>query len=220
MITRTRIAGCLLAIFMLSTGLEAQMRSNKLGVGAFGSLYSYSGEYSVKENGMGGGLSLTYSPWQTIGFRALVGLGQLNYTVTAGSNSAGSGKALTNLMTLNGYISANLMPNSKFNPFINVGAGYVYFDPRLETGVALNGAGITSNDFNYFVGGGFDYFLSEFASVSFTGEMCITNTDRFDGFKSGSSNDSYLRFGMEVRYYFFDKAFLARMLEALKSRYE
>ena len=222
MTTRTRVMACMFALAIGTVGLEAQMRSNKLGLGVASSMYTYSGDYLTKASGLGGGLSVSYSPWQSIGFRALAGVGQFGYTVSAGSNPAGSGEALTTFMTLNLYVAGNLMPNSSFNPFVTAGAGYIYFDPRLKTGVALTGADIPTNDFNYFVGGGFDYFLSEFVSVSLGAEMCISNTDQFDGSKpkSSASNDSYLRAGLEVRYYFFDKAFLARMLETLKARYE
>ena len=220
MTTRTRVMACMFALAIGTVGLEAQMRSNKLGLGVASSMYTYSGEYSTKASGLGGGLSVSYSPWQLIGFRALAGVGQFGYTVPAGSNPAGSGKALTTFMTLNLYVAGNLMPNSPFNPFVTAGAGYIFFDPRLETGVALTGSGIATNDFNYFVGGGFDYFFSEFMSVTLGAEMCISNTDRFDGPKGGTSTDSYIRAGLEIRYYFFDKAFLARMLETLKARYE
>src|SRR3990172_9036575 len=221
MTTRTRVMACMFALAIGTVGLEAQMRSNKLGLGVAGSMYSYSGEYAGT-TGMGGGLSAVYSPWPSIGFRTLVGVGQLGYTVVAGKNTelpTLAGPALTTFATMNLYVAGNLMPNSSFNPYVMAGAGYIFFDPRLETNVALTGGGIATNDFNFFIGGGFDYFLSEFMSVSLGAEMCISNTDRFDGAKGAvsASNDSYIRAGLEIRYYFFDKAFLARMLETLKA---
>ena len=96
-------------------------------------------------------------------------------------------------------------------------AGGTPWRAALPPGYGLSLVGVAL----FLVGGGFDFFFSEFFSVTLNGEMVMSNTDRFDGIAGGSSKtDSYLRGGIEFRYYFFDKAFMSRMLEALKARYE
>jgi hypothetical protein len=227
MTTRFRsalIVGLLAAVTLAATG---QMRTNKLGVGIYGSIYDLSGDVKEKAMKMGGGLSVSYAPWQYVGIRANAGVGQFGYTLPAGTTMADASllaaatPGVTNFATINGSLSFHLMPNSKFNPFLSGGAGYIIFDPRTEKGAPITGAGIPRTDFNYFGGGGFDYFFSEFFSVTLMGEMVLSGTDRFEGIAGGSSkSDSYLRGTIEFRYYFFDKAFMARMLEALKARYE
>jgi hypothetical protein len=227
MTTRLRSAILVTLVTAFAVSAFGQMRTNKLGVGLAGSIYQISGDVTEKSMTMGGGLSVSYAPWQYVGFRALVGIGEFGYTLPLGAPMA-DGTTLaaktpgsTTFATLNGYVTIHLMPNSKFNPFLSGGGGYILFDPRTEKGAPITGANISRGDFNYMVGGGFDYFFSEFFSVTLNGEMVLSNTDRFDGISGGSSKtDSYLRGGIEFRYYFFDKAFMSRMLEALKARYE
>jgi hypothetical protein len=226
MMTWFRSAILLLLIAAVAVDADAQMRKGKLGVGLGGSIYMYTGEYSTKTNKMGGGLGVAYNPFEYIGLRTQMNIGQFGYTLPVGTTlPTGSATTVkkpstTTFVTANLYITGHLMPNSKFNPFISAGAGWIYFDPVTDDGIALSPAGTSKTDIDYFAGGGFDVFLSEFLSVSAMGEMCFSNTDRFDGAKSGSANDSYMRFGVEVRYYFFDQGFMTKMLEALKARYE
>lgn len=226
MTTWFRSAALLLLVAAVVVDADAQMRKGKLGVGVGGSMYMYSGEYTTKTSKFGGGLGVAYNPFEFIGLRTQMNIGQFGYTLPVGttlpSGVTTTAKELsaTTFVTANVYVTGHLMPNSRFNPFLSVGTGWIYFDPVTDRGLALSPAGTSKSDFNYFVGGGIDFFLSEFWSVSGTGEMCISNTDRFDGAKAGTANDSYLRFGLEVRYYFFDQGFMTKMLEALKARYE
>lgn len=227
MTTRLRSAIVVTLVTVLSVAAFGQMRTNKLGVGLAGSFYQISGDVSEKSMQLGGALTVSYAPWQYVGLRTLVGIGQFGYTLPVGTVMA-NGSALTTktpglttFATLNGYVTIHMMPNSSFNPFLMGGAGYIIFDPRTDKGAPITGANISRGDFNYMVGGGFDYFFSEFFSVTLNGELVLSNTDRFDGIAGGSEKtDRYLRGGIEFRYYFFDKAFMSRMLEALKSRYE
>lgn len=217
--TRTPLIVCLMAVVSLAA--HGQMRQGKLGVGIAASAYQYSGDYTFVTPRAGGGLSVTYNPFPYIGIRSLVGFGQFGYRVTPGSNTLAplGGESYTQLMSANVYLSGNLMPSGRLNPFVNVGVGYSYFDARTNSGQNLVPLGQSKNDISLFFGGGIDYFLSEFVSISGTGEYCLANTDLLDGRKV-SGNDAYFRGAIEIRYYFFDQAFLTRMLEALKARYE
>jgi hypothetical protein len=210
-------------VFALSVVLiassQAQLRVGKLGFGVTGSMLSpmidnvpATGPGSPSA-GIAGGLSVVYSPWMYIGLKASAGVGDFSYKF-AGAN------AKTSMALISGYATLNMMPNSSFNPFVGAGLGYHYYDARLAAGTALtNTKSSKPAGFDILAHGGFDYFFSEFISVTVSADYAIMQTDVIDGLAKGSK-DSYLRAGLELRYYFFDQAFLTRMLEALKARYE
>lgn len=214
------------SVFLIGSA-DAQLRFGKLGLGVAGSAYlptldgaatSTKPGISSAAPGIGGGLSFIYSPWEYIAIKGLVGVGQFKYEYRTNTASAKQ-PSTTTMATLNGYATINLMPNSSFNPFVGGGIGYHYTDARTDLGASLTGAGATRSDISILATGGFDIFLSEFLSVTASADYAIMNTDWLDGVKGGS-NDSYIRAGLEIRYYFFDQAFLTRLLEALKKRYE
>ncbi len=210
MTTWFRSAALLLLIAAVAVDADAQMRKGKLGVGVAGGMFQYSGgDYTLVTPKMAGGLSVTYNLLDYIGVRALVGVGQFGY-----------GESYTQLTFANVYVTANMMPNSRFNPFVSVGGGYAYFDPLSNNGIPLMSGSVAKNDFPISIGGGFDYFLSEFISISATAEYVLGRVDWYDGSNLKSGNDALLRGGLEIRYYFFDQGFMTKMLEALKSRYE
>lgn len=218
-----RCAAVVLLASVVVLEADAQMRKGKLGVGIAGGMIQYSGDdYTVVTPKMAGALSVTYNLFDYIGVRALVGVGQIGYKVTPASNALfpAGGEAYTQLTFANVYVTANLMPNGKFNPFVSVGGGYAYFDPLSNGGTPLMSGSVAKNDFPIAFGGGFDLFLSEFVSISLTGEYMMGRVDWYDGSKLKSGNDALLRGGLEIRYYFFDQGFMTKMLEALKSRYE
>ncbi len=220
----------LLVVLGLVTGIShSQLRYGKLGIGPVGSAYlptlddvaatATAAGVSSPTMGVGGGLSVIYSPWEVVALKAIVGVGQFTYQYQP-TTATSKLPSTTTMATLNGYITLNLMPNSSFNPFLGGGMGYHYTDARTDKGSALVGDGSTRSDISFLVTGGFDVFFNEFISVTASADYAIMNTDWLDGRKVGSGNDSYIRAGLEVRYYFFDQAFLTRLLEALKARYE
>jgi hypothetical protein len=76
----------------------------------------------------------------------------------------------------------------------------------------------TSNsDIQYIGGLGFDYFPSEFWSITMMGEYVLTGSKYYNGPVS-SDNDSFLRGSIQIRYYFFDESFIVKLLEAQRDR--
>ena len=124
----------------------------------------------------------------------------------------------------NFYVSADLMPNSSFNPFLMAGAGIAIFEPTDSTVQHnITNAHISSIDIHYIVGGGCDYFINEFWSVTAKGEYVMTHSSWYDGGPTDISKGksaNFVRVGLEVRYYFFDQSFITKMLEAVKNRFK
>jgi len=206
---------------------DAQLRYGKLGIGAAGSLVlPMTLDFTESTGGLGGGLSVVYSPWENIALKALVGIGQVSYSIPANSTVNGvlyTTKTLstTNMAMVNGYVTANFMPNSTFNPFIGIGAGYVYVDARTDKGAGIQSVSPPNRyDFTLLGTGGFDIFFDEFFSVTASVDYGMMQIDALEGYTKGGNKDAYLRAGVELRYYFFDQGFLTRLLEALKKRYE
>jgi hypothetical protein len=204
----------LLLIFLLTSFVWGQTRVGKFGVGVDGSGQMLMGAGATNPSlGLGGGISLSYSIMEYFGVRGKFAMNQLSWK---GSNSYST---ITDLMTLNLYASADLMPNSNINPFIVAGGGMVFFDPKLDNGTR---APKSSSDMNFMGGAGVDYFLNEFWSITLMGEYVITGSPYFAGSYAGSvvnpGNDSFLRGSLQIRYYFFDSAFITRLLDAQRER--
>lgn len=119
------------------------------------------------------------------------------------------------MMSLNFYLSIDLMPNSSFNIFLLGGGGGVFYDPKNENG--SRAAYISSFDMNYIGGLGADIFLSEFWSVTLMGEYVLTNSQYYNGPRN-SGNDSFARGSIQIRYYFFDQSFISKLFEAEHER--
>ena len=208
-----RFAAALLAVVFLASASTAQMRSNKFGVGVGGSVYLFSYDGTEGLLKPGGSLNLSYSIFEHIGIRAMFGAGQLGWKTGSTNNT-------TTLLSGNLYVSYDVLPHSAFNPFVFGGVGGIYFDPHTDAGIyATNSASFDKMDLNYLGGVGFDYFFSEFLSVTVSGEAALTNTDWLDGVKSVSaSNDNYKRINIEFRYYFFDQQYVTNLIKALQER--
>lgn len=221
-----RCSTLVLVIGLLVGTADAQLRYGKLGIGPVGSfVLPLTLDFSEKSGSIGGGLSAIYSPWEYVGLKAIVGIGQIKYNVPVGTFNgvAYTAKTPANTMMvhLNGYVTANFMPNSSFNPFLGVGAAYAYVDARTDKGAALQSATPPNRyDFTILGHGGFDIFLDEFFSVTVSADYGLMQIDVLEGYTKGGNNDAYARVGLEIKYYFFDQDFLTRLLEALKKRYE
>jgi len=206
----------ILVIIFIVPGLS-QTRSGKLGVGVDGSMQYLIGAGATNTSpAFGGGVNLSYSILESFSVRTKFGINQLSW------KGGLSTSQLTDLMTLNLYFTGDLMPNSNFNIFPLVGCGMVFYDPKYDNGTR---AGVGSFDMQYSVGGGADYFLNEFWSITLMGEYVLTNSRYFAGSTAGVgpsaaniNNDSFMRVSLQIRYYFFDQNFIAKLLKAQRDR--
>ncbi len=207
-------------VAILSTYTIGQTRSGKFGVGVDASGQYVLGAGSPSSGvGPGGGISLFYSPWEYIGLRSNLVYNQLSWT------ALGTGKSIsTDVMSDNLYLSFDMAPNSSFNPFIFAGGGIAVFDPQDEY-FGTRAFGPTDFDIHYGGGVGFDYFLSEFWSVTLAGEYVMTGSKNYVGSHSISDftsiltgNDSFARVSLQIRYYFFDENFITKLLKAQRDR--
>lgn len=211
---------------LFSTFTSGQTRSGKFGVGIDASGQYVLGAGSPSSGvGPGGGISLFYSPWEYIGLRSNLVYNQLSWTAI----NNGSDKSITtDVMSDNLYLSFDMAPNSSFNPFIFAGGGIALFDPKDEY-YGNRAFGPTNFDIHYGGGVGFDYFLSEFWSVTLAGEYVMTGSKNYLGSHSASDfdgtntsiltgNDSFARVSLQVRYYFFDENFITKLLKAQRDR--
>ena len=126
------------------------------------------------------------------------------------------------MASLNLYLGSDLIPNGTFNIFPFIGGGLAVFDPRENQGApAITSAGIPAKSFDIHMIGGMslDYFVNEFWSVSLMGEYVLTGSPYYAGSTvPNTSNDSYMRVSLQVRYYFFDSSFITKLLEAQRER--
>jgi hypothetical protein len=113
------------------------------------------------------------------------------------------------------------MPNSTFNIFPFIGGGLAVFDPRDNNGgrVFANGTTAQSFDFHIITGLSLDYFLNEFWSLSLLDEYVLTNSQYYAGNIEGNNNkDSFMRVSLQIRFYFFDSAFIKKLFDAKRDR--
>jgi hypothetical protein len=205
---------------MLAAPVVGQTRAGKLGVGVDGSMQYLLGAGSTNSSpGFGGGVSLSYSVMEYFSIRSKFCINQLGWktsTRIAVSNPPNK-SVITDMMALNLYLSGDLMPNSNFNVFPFIGAGFVSFDPKNDNGRKAN---VSSSDIQYSFGAGAEYFLNEFWSVTLMGEYVLTNSAYYAGSSVGNNlnNDSFMRGSLQVRYYFFDQSFIKKLLDAQRDR--
>ena len=207
----TFLIALLLIIFLVTPG-SAQTRVGKFGVGVDGSIQNLVGAGGTNPSpGIGYGVSLSYSVMEYFGIRSKLGINQLGWEGSLGS------KQITDLMSLNFYLSADLMPNSEFNIFPFVGTGLAFYDPKNDDASRANKS---SFDIHMIGGLGADYFLNEFWSLTVMGEYVFTNSAYYAGSVAGGNpdNDSFMRFSLQVRYYFFDQPFIIKLLDAQRER--
>jgi hypothetical protein len=200
----------LLVVILVVPGF-GQTRVGKLGVGVEGSGQYVFGAGSVSADpAIGYGLNMSYSIMEGLGLRSKFVANQLSWKNSAIPPTTST----TELMSLNLCMSIDLMPNSAFNIFLLGGGALAFFEPReADGGRRPQGA----SDIHYIGGLGADYFLSEFWSISLMGEYVMTNSKYYNGPVS-SDNDSFLRGSLQIRYYFFDQAFIVKLLEAQRER--
>jgi hypothetical protein len=199
----------LLLVFILVIPGFGQTRVGKLGVGVEGSGQYIFGAGNVNTSpAVGFGLNMSYSIMEGLGIRSKMTYNQLSWKASTGASTT------TELMSLNLYLSGDLMPNGPVNIFIFGGGGLASFEPRAESGSRM---AISTIDLHYIGGLGVDYFLNEFWSVSVMGEYVLTGSRWYNG-PLNSDNDSFLRGSVQLRYYFFDQSFIVKLLEAQRER--
>lgn len=223
-LTIVRIGLCTV---LLSAWVMGQTRSGKLGVGIDATGQYVLGAGSPSSGvGPGGGISLFYSPWNYIGLRSNILYNQLSWTTV--KTPSGNKSVTTDMMSMNFYLSLDLAPNSTFNPFIFAGGGIANFDPKDEY-TGYRAFGPTNFDTQYGGGFGFDIFFNEFWSVTVMGEYVLTGSKNYAGSNSASDfdsnniskltgNDSFARVSFQIRYYFFDQGFIAKLLKTQRDK--
>ena len=200
----------LLLVFILVIPSFGQTRVGKLGVGVDGSMQYVFGAGSVTTSpAIGYGLNMSYSIMEGLSLRSKMSVNELSWETTPAKKST-----TTDLMSLSGYLSIDLMPNSSFNIFLLGGGGLVFYDPKQPDGTRQPAS---SFDIHYIGGLGADYFLSEFWSITMMGEYVLTNSKYYNG-PVNSDNDNFLRGSIQIRYYFFDQSFITKLLEAQRER--
>jgi hypothetical protein len=201
----------LLLIFILVVPGFGQTRVGKLGVGVDGSMQYVFGAGSVTTSpAIGYGLNMSYSMMEGLSLRSKIAVNQLSWETTPVKKSI-----TTDLMSLSGYLSIDLMPNSSFNIFLLGGGALAFYDPKTAEGGREVGA--SSSDIHFIGGLGADLFLSEFWSITMMGEYVLTNSQYYNG-PVNSSSDSFLRGSIQIRYYFFDQSFITKLLETQRER--
>jgi hypothetical protein len=193
---------------MLVAPVVGQTRVGKLGIGVDGSMQYVLGAGAVKASpGFGGGVNMSLSLMEGLSLRSKFAVNQLSWKI-------GNRSILTDLMSFNGYLSIDLIPNSSFNVFPFGGGGLVFFDQKDET---TGGSHVSSFDINYSGGLGFEIFPNEFWSITLLPEYVMTNSRYYNG-PANTGNDSYFRASLQFRYYFFDQSFITNLLEAHRAR--
>lgn len=203
----------LVLILVIAAPTSAQTRYGKLGIGADGSMQYILGAGSVKSSaGFGGGFNMSLSLLEGMSLRAKFSANQLSW------KNYQDKSVTTDFLSLNGYLSADLLPNGEFNIFPFVGGGFSFYDPRDSAGIRPTRA-ISSFDLQFCAGLGFEYFPNEFWSISLMPEYVLTNSQYYNG-PYNTGNDSYLRVSLQFRYYFFDQSFITKLLEAQRARHK
>lgn len=220
-----RISTTMVVLFLVSAVAMGQMRSNKLGVGVSGSYFMLQSDFSTSSPSIGGGVDLSYSVVEYLSIRSSLGFGLLEAKALKAGATTLASSMQTSLIFGNLYITADLLPNGEFNPFVFAGGSGIFFDSRAtiagDAGSTFSTTTVGKRMKGTVVGGvGFDFFLSEFFSITVAGEMGLPYSDILDGYAGGSKKDSYQRISLGVRYYFFDQDFITRMLKALEERYK
>jgi hypothetical protein len=200
-----------LLIFMLVAPVLGQTRVGKLGVGADVSMQTVLGAGSVSSAaGFGGGFNMSLSLMEGLSLRAKFAVNQLAWKIP-------SKTITTDVVSLNGYLSGDLMPHSNVNVFPFVGGGLSFYDPKDPTTGLRPSHAVSSFDMQFSTGIGMDYFPTEFWSITLLPEYVMTNSQYYNG-PANTGNDTYLRVSLQFRYYFFDQSFITKLLETQRAR--
>jgi hypothetical protein len=194
----------------------SQTRAGKLGIGVDASMQYMLGAGNTNSSpAFGGGINFSYSALENFGIRGKFCFSPLLWKGDDGISYS------TNIMSLNLYTGLDLMPNSTFNIFPFIGGGIAVFNPRDSRGRQVFKDGIPQPNFDYHIipGLSLDWFFNELWSASLMGEYVLTNSQYYAGrVDNNSTKDSFMRVSLQIRYYFFDPAFISKMLDAQRDR--
>jgi hypothetical protein len=194
----------------------SQTRVGKLGIGIDASMQYVLGAGTTNSfPAFGEGINFSYSALDNFGIRGKFCYSPINWKSSKGISFS------TDIMSLNLYAGSNLMPNSILNIFPFIGGGLAIYDPRDNNGghTFTNGIPAQNFDFHIITGVSIDYFFGEFWSLSLLDEYTLTNSQYYAGNVEGNTNnDIFMRVSLQVRYYFFDRAFLKKLFEAQRER--
>jgi hypothetical protein len=205
-------------LFALVTAVPgfSQTRVGKLGIGIDASMQYMLGAGTTNSYpAFGEGINFSYSALDNFGIRGKFCYSPINWKSNGGISFP------TDIMSLNLYAGSNLMPNRIFNIFPFIGGGLAVYDPRNNNGGRFftNGTSAPCFDFHIITGVSIDYFFNEFWSLSLLDEYILTNSQYYAGNVEGNpNNDIFMRISLQVRYYFFDRAFLKKLLQAQRER--
>lgn len=203
----------MLCLVLAVSTTQSQTRAGKLGVGASGAYFLFQSDYPTRDLSFGGSVDLSYSLMEYLSLRTSMGAALLR------AKNPPAPTLMTTLIHGDVALGVDLMPKSTYNPFIFVGGRGYHFDPRTGSRQALASPEGASGIGATVIGGiGIDIFLSEFSSITISGETSLPMSDRLDGLVSGSKKDGYHQLKIGLRHYFFDKGFVKRMIEAFDER--
>jgi hypothetical protein len=198
-----------LIVFLISP-IIGQTRFGKVGAGIeFSTQYVLGAGSVIASPGLGGGINMSVSLLEGLSFRSKFVVNQLAWKTE-------NKDITTDLMSIGGCLSGDLMPNSNFNLFPFVSLGFVFYDPKDETSGGRPQY-VTTYDVQFGYGVGCDYFVNEYWSITLMPEYVMTGSRYFNG-PANPGNDSYLRISLQARYYFFDQSFITKLLETLRAR--
>jgi hypothetical protein len=206
----------LILTIVIAIPVLSQTRVGKLGIGVDGSMQYLLGAGTTNSSpAFGEGVSISYSVMENFGIRGKFCYSPVNW-------KSGSGNLFSaDIMSLNLYAGSNLMPNSTFNIFPFIGGGLAVFDPRDNNGgrAIADGKPVLSFDYHIIGGVSLDWFLNELWSANLMGEYVLTNSQYYAGNAEGNMNkDSFMRVSIQVQYYFFNSAFITKVLNSLRER--
>jgi hypothetical protein len=187
----------------------------QVGRGAFGFGLSVDGnmlqsDWKTNDPGIGASADLSYSLGHNWGLVSRLGV----------DTYYGKSKANENVLSTSFRgdlsLSYDFLRSKPLNPFVFVGAGFVFYYPRIDGGAVLTSGKYQPWDMALNGGLGFDCYINESWSIVLTGEATMMGNDQIDGYKAGGSNDIIGRVSLGIRYYLFDRSTVEQIVKTVE----
>ena len=200
-------------------GLQVQTADAQVGRGAFGFGVSVDGnmlqsDWKTNDPGIGASADISYSFGNNWGLLSRLGI-DTYYGMNTANQSVNSTSFRGDLS-----LSYDFLRSKPLNPFVFVGAGFVFYAPRISDGPALTSGKYKQWDMALNGGIGFDYYIDESWSVILAGEATLMGNDQLDGYKAGGSNDMIGRVSVGIRYYLFDRSTVEKIVKVVEKRFQ